>query len=249
MAAPTLSAFSNSNFTDTPASGSETTGSVSWSSGDIVVVLGVTEDNVATTLGTPTTTGTGLTFAALTGFPTNTASNTKVYGWSATASATSSGTISSTMAGGGATHASGICVWVWSASGGIGNTATAVGDTTDPYTASLTRAGTNSAVCMIAGDWNAISDAANDPSPLTGSTEKIGDNAGFVSGRYTGYAAHWADEGASGTTSYGVTGIAGGKITVGAVEVKGSAAAGITYPQLERGIRGLHRGVAMGGYR
>jgi hypothetical protein len=224
MAAPTISAYSNSNATDN--AGNEATGSVSWNSGDLVVVLGVTEDNTAT-LATPATAGSGLSFAALSGFPSNVASSCKIYGWSATASATSSGTITSTNAG---ALRKVIAVWVVSGSDGVGNTAvSSSSDTTDPYTVSLVRAGNNSAVLMAAGDWAPISDTTTDPSPLTGSTQRIGDNDGLVGGIYNAYVADWADEGTAGTTSYGITGVTGAKMTLGAVEVKGSAGGGASF--------------------
>jgi hypothetical protein len=56
---PTLVDYNESSFTDTGLN-DETTGSISWQTGDIVIVLGATADN-AITLGTPT--ATGLTFA------------------------------------------------------------------------------------------------------------------------------------------------------------------------------------------
>lgn len=222
MAAPTISAYSNSNFAD-QTSGNDVTGSVSWTIGDVVVILGVTEDNTNGLLNTPTAGGTGLSFSAISGFPTNTASNCKVYAWSAVASASSSGAMTATRADTN-TACRALAVWVFSGSAGIGNVATQTGDTTDPYTASLTRAGNNSAVVMIAGDWNAVSDTTTDPSPLTGSTQRVGDNGGFFTGVYNGYAADWSDEGAAGTTSYGITGVAAGKFTIGVVEVKGTVA-------------------------
>lgn len=219
MAAPTISGYSNSNATDTGAT--EITGSVSWNSGDLVVVLGITEDN-ARTLATPTSTGSGLTFSALTGFPTNIASSCKLYAWSATAAATSSGTISSAGSGGPA-NGSVIGAFVLAGHGGLGNTAkSAAVDTTDPYTVSLTRSGANSVVLMAAGDWNAVSDVTTDPSPLAGSTQRLGDDGGFRSGEYNAYLASWADEGAAGTTSYGITGVAGGQFTIAAIEVLGT---------------------------
>jgi hypothetical protein len=100
------------------------------------------------------------------------------------------------------------------------------GDTTDAYTTSLIRAGNNSAVFCFAADWSAVSDASTDPSPLSGSTQRVGDNGGFFSGQWNAYVATWADEGAAGTTAYGVTGVAGSKMSIGAVEVKGSAGGG-----------------------
>jgi hypothetical protein len=243
MAAPTISAYSNSTVNDRPPATTETTGSVSWNNGDLVVVLGVSEDN-AKTFATPTTGGTGLTFSALSGTPSNVASSCKIYGWSATASATSSGTISSVVTG--ATSYA-LFVWVLSGHGGIGNVAvSSATDTTDPYTVSLTRSGSNSAVLMAAGDWNATSAASTTPSPSTGSTERIGDNAGLSATFYNVYAANWADEGAAGTTSYGVTlGAAGGIFTLIAVEVLGTSS-GVTMAPSVGAVAFTGRGTALG---
>jgi hypothetical protein len=224
MAAPTISAYSNSTATDTGGAGTEVTGSVSWTIGDVVVILGVTEDNGGKILNTPTTGGSGLSFAAISGFPSNVASSCKIYGWSCVASATSSGTMTVTK-GAGSGDRDVIAVWVVSGSDGVGNTSvSSATDTSNPYTTSLVRAGNNSAVLLAAGDWNATDDSTTTPSPSAGSTERMGDNAGRIAGIYNPYFANWADEGASGTTSYGITmDVAGGIFTLGAVEVKGTA--------------------------
>lgn len=215
MAAPTQVAVSAT----TIATGTRTTGSVSWSSGDIVIVLGITA-NDATTLGTPTTTGTGLTFSALSGTPTSAANSCKGYGWQATASASSSGTISCTQSGDGA----GIIAWVYSGSDGLGTpvVSTSLGTTT---TQSLTRAQANSAVVDIWGDFNAVNDTTVTWTP-TGQTEHM---ASFLSGQMTGFGASWPDQGATGTTAYGFSGFAGGDMTAITVEVKGTAGGGGTF--------------------
>jgi hypothetical protein len=213
MAAPTLAASSAS----TLGTGARTTGSVSWTSGDIVIVMGMTADDTAT-LGTPTTAGSGISFAALTGTPTSAGSSCKGYGWIATASASSSGTFSATPSGG---FAGGIVVWVWSGSDGIGTpvVSAALGATT---TQNLTRAQANSGVVQMWGDWNAVNDAVVTWTP-SGQAQLL---AAVSAGAFTGFAASWGDQGATGTTAYGFSGFAGGDMTAITVEVKGTAGGG-----------------------
>ena len=211
MAAPTLESQTGSTFND--AGTTETTGTLTWSAGARVVVVGLTADNTQT-LGTPT--ATGLTFSAVSGFPTNTASTCKGYVWEATAGSSGSGAISST-GGGGAPNVRGIFAWSFTGSDGIGNTAsstTGTGTTVD-----LTRSGANSAVAWGGADWGATNDVVVSPTP-GGGTERVAVND---AGDYTAFVFDWADQGAAGTTSYGITGFAAGNtFTKLAVEILGS---------------------------
>jgi hypothetical protein len=247
MSAPTIAAYSNSSATDTGGTFEEVTGSVNWTNGDLVIVLGVIEDNGAKPLNTPTASGTGLTFSAISGFPSNVASACKIYGWQATASATSSGTITCTR-GAGSGDRGVIAVWVLSGHNGIGNVAvSSATDTSNPYTVSLTRAGNNSAVLLVAGDWNATSDTTTGPSPATGGSQRLGNNGGLFSTIYNGYVMEWADEGASGTTSYGVSmDVAGGIFTLGAVEVKAAAVSGSTFTPAQGALSLAGLGTSLG---
>lgn len=192
-----------------------TTASMSWTIGDWVVVLGMTSDN-GTTLGTPTTTGTGLSFAAIGSTPTNAASSCKGYAWSCQASASSSGTISCTR--GGSVFNAVITAFVYSGSDGIGNVSVsaALGATT---TQSLTRSGANSAVVQIWGDFNAVNDVTVTWTP-SGETQH---HAQRVVGNYTDFSASWGDQSSAGTTSYGFSGFAGGDMTAITVEILGSS--------------------------
>ena len=112
---PTFNSVTSTTYTDQTTS-DEVTASVSWTNGDIVVVAGATEDSTVT-LGTPTTGGSGLTFSLVNN--QGGASNTNVYIWKATASATSSGTITSAAAGG--SKARGITAYDISGATSIGN--------------------------------------------------------------------------------------------------------------------------------
>lgn len=217
MAAPTLLDYAESTYSDTGSS--ETTDDLNWNaSGDIIVVLGITEDN-ARTISTPT--GTGLTLAALSGLPTNTSNSCKGYGWSATASGDGNTTLTATTSVG---FACGISAWAFSGSDGLGSPVVGV-------TASLTvsvAVAQDSSVVMIFGDWNATSDVTVDTDPAGGTIRE----ATFVSGRASFYVAEWHNQSA-GTRNYGLTNWTGtGTITKVAVEVQGTASAGVALPSL-----------------
>ena len=214
MAAPTRVGGSGSGI----GTSTRATGSLSWSTGDVVFVLGITADN-SYTLSTPTTAGSGLTFAAVSSTPTNVASSCKAYAWTATASASSSGTISSSVTP--SSNHGAIIAWVYSGSDGLGATAisAALGSTT---TQNLTRGQANSMVVQIWGDWNAVNDTTVTWTP-TGETQML---AQFQTGQMTSFGADWGDQGGTGTTAYGFSGFAGGDMTAITLEVKGTAAGG-----------------------
>lgn len=213
MAAPTLTNYQQSTWTDT--SSGEATASATWSAGSFVVVVGITEDNAAATLNTPTWSDSA-TFSAAPGTPTDTGSSCKAYAWTATANGAGSGAISST----GTTDTyHGIAVFVFSGSDGLGNisASAALGATT---TQSLIRSGTNSAVISIWGDWAAVNDTDVTWTPGS-STPRIVTTVGGPNATF--FLANWGDQGAAGTTSYGFSGHAGGgDFTAITIEVLGA---------------------------
>lgn len=217
MAAPTLIAKSVSATGDVGTT--ETTASFTWNAGDILVVLGMTEGN-AQTLGTPT--ATGLTFAAITPTsgvnPTNTSSSCKGYAWAATAGSGGSSTITST----GSASGEFIVAYQYRGSDGTGALTTVVNTA---LTLNLTRTQANSAVATILGDWGAPTDVTVTPDPATAGTQ---DAAFQHSGRYSGYAFNWTDQGSTGTTAYGIGSFtaSGSNITKLVVEIKGAAGGG-----------------------
>lgn len=221
-AQPTLADYQESNFTDLGTT--ETTPTVTWSAGDLIVVLGITEDNPRT-LNTPT--ATGLTFSAVSGSPTNSASSTKGYAWTATAGSGGSGAVSAT----GTDHAEGIAVFVFSGTDGLGGTAISagLGSTT---TQDLTRTGTNSHVVQIWGDWNAVNDTTVTWTP-TGATQR--ENT-YVAGRATFFVANWGDQGSTGTTGYGFSGYAGGHMTAITLEIKGTSGGAAAVTRMLLGV-------------
>lgn len=210
--AATLIGTSGSTWNDTAVN--ETTGSLSWQTGDIVIVIGMTEDNTNTTLATPT--ATGLTFSAISGFPTNTSNTCKGYAWTATAGSNGSGAITSVITG----NMAGIQAYVFRGSDGIGNTAKSTAD--QNLTINLQRNYDTSLVVWAAGDWGATNDTTVSSDPVGGNQRQ----AAWISGRATLFAFDWGDQGAAGTTSYGISGFSPGNIfTKIALEVQGSGTA------------------------
>jgi hypothetical protein len=213
FATPVNSAYSSSGTTETAA--------VSWSAGDDIYVTGVTEDT-AVTLTTPT--ATGLTFSVVTS--TSASSNCRTYLWKATAGADGSGvTISSTKT---SNHFAGLTVYVVTGSSGNGTPVTATGSTA--LTTSLTRAGANSGVINVRGDWNATNDVAVTADPAGGTVDKAV-TVQSPSALATFFTVHWPDEGAAGTTSYGIGSFTGTpKFSTILVEIQGSGSAATSDP-------------------
>lgn len=207
VTAPTFVSVTSSPYDDT--SDNETTASVSWSTGNLIVVVGVTEDYYRE-LQAPT--ATGLTFSLVTSI--GTVDNCIVYVWSASAGSGGSSAVSCATVGGFAWRC-GISVFVVSGSAGIGATATL--DGSSAKTVSLTRSYANSGVIAAFGDWNAVDDTAVTATP-TGTV----DVAKNFSGAYTAFVTHYGSQGSTGTTSYGITDHTGTvKLSGACVEVRG----------------------------
>lgn len=232
MAEPTLIDYQQSTWTDNSGgASSETTPSMSWNSGDVVLVVGATEDQ-SSNLATPTSTGSGLSFSLLTS--ANGVNNTRAYMWSATASATSSGTISSAGDNAGAR---GIAAFIFRSSDGLG-TPQSIEGLTDK-TISLTRTGANSHVVAVLADWNAVSDTTVDATP-TG-TVRV---AAEVAGRATFFVTSYGDQGGTGTTSYGITNHTGTVDMSGiVVEILGTSGGGRTTKNTRSAPLGIEVGM------
>lgn len=207
MAAANIVSVTSSDYDDTGASESV---SITWQTGDRILVLGATEDNSGT-LSLPTVAG--LTFTAMTGSPTNTASSSKGYAWQATAAGNGSGSVVSSR--GGPISRAGITVYVLRGCSGLGTPVINVGT---GKTVSVVRGGVNSLVAEILVDWSADVDVTIDPLPA-GGTQRV---AELGAGNYTTFVYDWPDQGATGTTSYGITNSAStGTFTKIAVEILG----------------------------
>lgn len=220
MSAPTVADYQQSSWS-TQTALAETTPTTTWLAGQVVLVVGGTEDNVLATLGTPTVAG--LTFTALSGSPTNTASNGKLYMWSATAGSNGSGVITAARTDTNS-KARGIAAYVFGNSPGLGtiNTATSQTSTGGNISRNYTRVGTNSRIVQLMIDWNAGTDVTYTTTPV-GATQRI---AQVVTGAATFFLNDWGDQGAPGTTAYGMAGItaATANWAMATVEVMGTPA-------------------------
>lgn len=211
MAVPTLTVVSG----DPSVASGGTTRSVaaSFSSGDTLLIFGVTEDRNIT-MGTPSGSGLGILSPVT---PLATANSCWVGGWSGTATANgSSVTISSTLAGTNAANRAGfLAVAVVSAGTSDGFAVTSPTVAATP-TASVARSGTDSTVLMFGGDWSAVTPRAASPAGTAVTATQ-------VPGLYTGYVLRWDSQGVPGTTSYGVSGANFGELfSKLLVEVKGT---------------------------
>ena len=173
--------------------GAKSTPSISWQAGDRIVVLGIASSEFGDL---PDPTATGLTFAADT--PINQTGSCWVNTWTATAGANGSGAINS--AGETGSGAWGMGVWVWRGSDGFGERAIGVGTT---KTIPLSRRQNGSAVIAGLGDFGAGATAGAAFTPTVGHEREVQATA-----QYGAYVADWIDQGAAGTTSYGITGTA-----------------------------------------
>lgn len=219
MAEPTLVSYTESTFNDSGVT-DETTASVSWLAGDLILVFGLVSNNSTTqTLAVPTATGLTFTQAAA----VNTAddnNDTRIYLWTATAAGDGSSAVTSVTGSIDAGLKSGIAVLVYRGSDGIGTPVTLDGSTAK--TISVTRAQANSHVAVAMGDWNQVGDDTVTATP-TGTVR----HASAESGQADFFVVTYPDQGATGTTAYGIASHTGTVDMSGiAVEIKGTAGGG-----------------------
>lgn len=207
MAAPTLTSQTGSTWNDATGT-TETTGTLTWNSADLVLVVGFTEDS-SLTLTTPT--ATGLTFAAL-GSAQATASSCWVHAWTATAASPGSTTVGSTHSSG---ATAGIHAYAFGGCTGFVRTSGATLNATQ--TVSVTRTQNNSFMVFISADWSASGTAGLAWTPAGQTQVQAASNANAAA-----FCAYWGDQGSAGTTSYGTSGLSGTKYTVAAIEILGT---------------------------
>lgn len=206
-----------------------TSATVSWATGDYVVVFGGNEGATNGIVLTISTTGSGLSF----GTPLRSQSSSSDctgYCWAAKATASSSGTIS--VSSGNSSQHSDIYVLIvdGTTSAGIGNTAISTGSS---LTASLTSAQADSLIAWAVWDWSAGAVGTSPsyylaPTPSAHSSSSPGPSAIAYavkdSTRYSLYYGDKDDQPSTAAVGYGVTSSAGsGPFTIIAVEVKASA--------------------------
>jgi hypothetical protein len=217
VSAPTLTSQTGSTWNDIVGT-SETTGTLSWNTGDLILCTGFTED-ASLTISTPT--ATGLTFSAL-GTAQATASSCWQHAWTATAATTSSSVVTGAIGAGG-TGMRGIHAFAFGNCSGF--TRTNLATQTSTKTVSVTRGGANSFIVAQLADWSASGISGLGWTPA-GQTQLQAAN----SANATAFLAYWGDQGSTGTTSYGATGITGTKYTVFAIEVLGAGGGPVVNP-------------------
>lgn len=194
---------------------------VAWSAGDLIVALGVTEDN-ARTLATPT--NANLTFTQQV-TPGNTGNECKTYCWTATAGSSQTGqTIAATPSSSFAE--AGLAVWVWTG----GPTGTTGGVTNYTESALSMTVAADDGVCFALGDWNATTPTKT---PATGSgtaTERVDTGNGT---NYGIWAAEWVGT-AAGTFSFGPNNYTGLKSSQIAIVVQAPTATATAPPPRRR---------------
>lgn len=239
MAAPTLVGYSEAN-AGVASGASVTTGTLSWQTNDVIVLFGATEGGTSgETFGTPTTTGSGITFTSATQQHQSTGSDCGGECWAVVATANSSGTFSIAPTHSASTRTKQVAVFVWRGSAGVGNSALLpTSGTNANRTISLTPTGADGAICWMVLDWAAAAVQTITPTPATHSTSSPGPTAlpddALISLKYTYYFANLDDQTGTGAVSYGIGGSGTGPFTIIAVEVKASAGgsdATVTFPQ------------------
>lgn len=189
------------------------TSSVTVAAGDILVVLGVTSDDTVL-LNTPT--GGGLTYELQQ--ETTVDPYCRLYIWTAKATSAQTFTLSITKSGATGSINWGHNVIRFGANGGVGASAKINALSGAPSLA-LTTTRDNSAVVVVAGDWDALSGAIRTWRTGAGAlTERTYDEA---SAYYTIYAGVHADAGAAGLKTVGLSAPTNLQYTIAAVEILG----------------------------
>jgi hypothetical protein len=209
MTAPTVVDAKATTFTG--SAGSRSTASMSWLAGDIFVAEIVSED-ASKAIGTPTTGGSGLTFAT-NGTANSAASSCWGHKFIATASGSGTGTISASPSAGNCRW--GMIVTQYRSHGGLGNVTIVNANSTTTVALTTTA---DSAVSVLGGDWNSGAAGYTGQPASPTPTELVDNNE---SGIYGFWGAYWNGVSA-GAQNWGVSG-AGRDWTWIAVEVLGVA--------------------------
>jgi len=204
------------------AGASRSIASLSWQIGDVLVAVCIGEGATTSTLGVPTNTGSGLSWASYQNHAATSDCAARIS--ACVASAASSGVISVTNSS--ATDHWGFAVYIYRDSDGIGNS---VEQDTTTQTVALTPTAANGSIVWGVGDWSAEAAHTGTPTP-TNTVEATAD-----AGRYTAHVFDLTNQTSAGAVSYGVTGGGTtGPYTIVALEVKGIAATVPSEPELRR---------------
>jgi len=189
--------------------------------GDILVVGCVAADSNSAVFTVPTNDGTGLSWSNRISLVS--ANNVEMGVW--TAPVDSNRTI--VITGHETTLATfwGMFARAWRGSDGVGAVGSIEGDTTANFSANITTTQANSAIDSVQGDWSAVSGARTALAGAGAWTEKTNVN---LSTQYNIVTGYHADAGAAGTYAVGSSAPSGQDLSIGLVEIKGTAAGGDT---------------------
>lgn len=229
MPAPTFVTAYASSFGDTT---SPKTVNPTVNTGDVLVVVGVTEDS-STGIATPT--GGGLTYAlAQSHTLTN---NTAVYAWTTVAGSGQSFTLSASESGTG-TAWWGINCLRFSSTNGVGTSTKGNGTGAPSFAITPTQA--NSVIVLVSGDWNASDGTTRTPRSI-GSGSFSEQTYFFDGSHYALYAGHYTDAGAIASKTVGWSAPTGQKWCAIAVEVLGTTASSVAPKPLLAPSVAVHR--------
>lgn len=223
---PTFVAEYEATWTNTAAGASKTV-DVTVANGDIIVVLGGSEQGGGVTLGTPT--GGGLTYtsrqAAVNGGSWSTA-----YIWTAPSTSAQTFTLQITCAGG-SSGSWGFNVLRFSGHGGVGASSNTNVSGAAP-SLGLTTTGNNSAIAIINTDWNAADGTTRTWRTVgAAATEQTYYRD---SSAYAAYVGRHIDAGTAGAKTVGLSAPSGQKYTIAAVEILGTSGTTVSDPPHRR---------------
>lgn len=200
------------------AAGTSKTASVTVAAGDLLVVLGASED-FTKPLSTPT--GGSLTYTLRQSVVIS--NYCTVYIWTAPCPTSQSFTITSTIPTGGE---AGLDVVRLSGHGGVG-ASIATNLASGAPSLAVTTTGANSALLAISADWSATDGASRTWRPVNSITPTSGNGLELAYARdaaiYTVYAAYWNDTGTAGSKTVGLSVPSGQKYAIATIEILGTA--------------------------
>lgn len=234
MAAPTFVSETETVWTAS-TSATRVTASIAVQAGDLLVAIMMGQ--AASSVGTLTASGGGLTWTQQqeASFGSRTVIST------ATATSTTSFTVTVTRSVSGISQSFGCNVLVFRSHGGVGAANNASSSVGAP-SVNLTTTQANSAIVVGNADASGADGASRVWRTNAGALTEQTYNR--IAGTATMYAGYHADAGSIGTYACGLTAPSTQNYTIVALEILGTGAApAVAYPQLERLIRGVNRGI------
>lgn len=202
-AAPTLVSYTETASWITGGTSKATPGAVSWQTGDILVHISGTENDVFAAPAVPT--GTGITFSSV---QLNNGIANTCSGRLSTATAASNGSSIITTTYGNAVPHWGFGVWVWRNSTGVGNS---IEQHTTTKTKALTITSVNSAVMIGAFDFGAGTTGSGTPA-VTNTRQNTQDTSHYTllvfdNIDYSTSGSLWGQSGGTGSAAISIFGV------------------------------------------